>query len=70
MIIYSYFFNINNILLIEDAITLILEPILCLEYESEDFQFYLIIFHSFPIFIFLFFHNKREIMIFFKISLI
>ena len=59
MIIYSYFFNINNRFLIEEAITLILEPILCLEYESEDFQFYLIIFHSFPILIFLFFHNKR-----------
>jgi hypothetical protein len=59
MIIYSYFFNINNIFLIEDAITIILEPILCLECESEDFQFYLIIFHSFPILIFLFFHNKR-----------
>ena len=59
MIIYSYFFNINNRFLIEDAITLILEPILCLEYVSEDFQYYLIIFHSFPILIFLFFHNKR-----------
>ena len=59
MIIHSYFFNINNIFLIEDAIIIILEPILCLEYESEDFQFYLVFFHHSQYLFFYFFTIKE-----------
>ena len=59
MIIHSYFFNINNIFLIEDAIIIILEPILCLEYESEDFQFYLVFFHHSQYLYFYFFTIKE-----------
>ena len=65
MIIHSYFFNINNIFLIEDAIIIILEPILCLEYESEDFQFYLVFFHHSQYLYFYFFTIKDKIMVFF-----
>jgi hypothetical protein len=66
MIIHSYFFNINNIFLIEDAIIIILEPILCLEYESEDFQLYLVFFHLSQYLYFYFFTIKDKIMEFIK----
>ena len=67
MIIHSYFFNINNIFLIEDAIIIILKPILCLEYESEDFQLYLVFFHLSQYLYFYFFTIKDKIMEFIKI---